>query len=44
MLANTEYIYALDMWTVEKRANGWSFRSLRTTVISTNRGAHIPAN
>ena len=25
MLANTKYIYALDMWTVEKRANGWYF-------------------
>jgi hypothetical protein len=25
MLANTKYIYALDMWTVEKRPNGWYF-------------------
>jgi hypothetical protein len=25
MLANAKYIYALDMWTVEKRPNGWYF-------------------
>ena len=25
MLANTKYIYALDMWSVEKRPNGWYF-------------------
>src|SRR5580700_4118449 len=25
MLANAKYIYALDMWTVEKRTNGWYF-------------------
>ena len=25
MLANTKYIYALDMWTVEKRPTGWYF-------------------
>src|SRR5258707_3648989 len=25
MLANVKYIYALDMWTVEKRPNGWYF-------------------
>jgi hypothetical protein len=23
--ANAKYIYALDMWTVEKRSNGWYF-------------------
>jgi hypothetical protein len=25
MLANTKYIYALDMWKVEKRPTGWYF-------------------
>jgi hypothetical protein len=25
MLANAKYIYALDMWTVEKQPNGWYF-------------------
>jgi hypothetical protein len=25
MLANARYIYALGMWTVEKRPNGWYF-------------------
>src|SRR3984893_1517864 len=25
MLANAKYIYALDMWTVQKRPNGWYF-------------------
>jgi len=25
MLGNTKYIYALDMWTIEKRPNGWYF-------------------
>ena len=25
MLANAKYIYALDMWRVEKRPNGWYF-------------------
>jgi hypothetical protein len=25
MLANAKYIYALDMWTVEKRTKGWYF-------------------
>ena len=25
MLANAKYIYALGMWTVEKRPNGWFF-------------------
>jgi hypothetical protein len=25
MLANAKYIYALDMWTVEKRPSGWFF-------------------
>ena len=25
MLANAKCIYALDMWTVEKRPNGWYF-------------------
>ena len=25
MLANAKYVYALDMWTVEKRPNGWYF-------------------
>lgn len=25
MLANAKYIYALDMWTVEKRSSGWYF-------------------
>jgi hypothetical protein len=25
MLANAKYIYVLDMWTVEKRTNGWYF-------------------
>jgi hypothetical protein len=25
MLANAKYIYALDMWTVEKRPSGWYF-------------------
>jgi hypothetical protein len=25
VLANAKYIYALDMWTVEKRPHGWYF-------------------
>ncbi len=25
MLANAKYLYALDMWAVEKRPNGWYF-------------------
>jgi len=25
MLAQTKYIYALDMWTVERRLSGWYF-------------------
>jgi hypothetical protein len=25
MLVSATYIYALDMWTIEKRANGWYF-------------------
>jgi hypothetical protein len=25
MLANVKYIYALSMWTVEKRPSGWYF-------------------
>jgi len=25
MLASTKYTYALDMWTVERRPNGWYF-------------------
>jgi hypothetical protein len=25
MLANAKYTYALNMWTVEKRPNGWYF-------------------
>ena len=25
MLANAKSIYALDMWTVDKRPNGWYF-------------------
>ena len=25
MLANTKYIYALSMWSVEKRPHGWYF-------------------
>ena len=25
MLANAKYIYALGMWIVEKRPNGWYF-------------------
>jgi hypothetical protein len=25
MLANTRHIYALDMWSVEKRLSGWYF-------------------
>ena len=25
MLQNAKYIYALDMWTVEKRPTGWYF-------------------
>jgi hypothetical protein len=25
MLANAKYIYALDMWAVEKRPNSWYF-------------------
>jgi hypothetical protein len=28
MLANAKYIYALDMWTVEKRPNSWYFSKL----------------
>jgi hypothetical protein len=49
MLANAKYIYALDMWTVEKRPNGWYFSKsayhgepqLRTMEINSRRGVSL---
>ena len=47
MLANAKYIYALDMWTVEKRPNGWYFSksaylSIPAIPISRSRRSRSP--
>jgi hypothetical protein len=43
MLANTKYIYALDMWTVEKRPNGWYFSKSVYHATSTTGAARTEA-
>jgi hypothetical protein len=32
-LANAKYIYAVDMWTVEKRPGGWYFSTVRAGLV-----------
>jgi hypothetical protein len=34
MLANVKYIYALDMWTVEKRPTGWYLSTSRDLPVA----------
>ena len=42
--ANAKYIYALDMWTVERRPSGWYFSNPPTTATSMTGAARIPAS
>jgi hypothetical protein len=42
MLENTKYTYALSMWSVEKRPNGWYYSKSATTATGMSGADHTP--